>query len=100
MRQALLGCDVASGAAAAELREVCVLDAGARERSGEGFAIELRIAARAGEAADVGDAFDLVFGEQGEEVGERMIGVAYGEEGGHLGEGAGAASFRCRNRTR
>jgi hypothetical protein len=41
------------------------------------------VAARAGEAADVGEGFDFVFSEQGEEGVELASGVADGPEGGH-----------------
>lgn len=71
------------GAAAAEGREVGVRNAGVLEGGGEGIPVEVRMAARAGEAADVGDVFDLLGVEQGEEVVQLTVGVADGPEGFH-----------------
>jgi hypothetical protein len=38
------------------------------------------VAARAGEKADVGQGFDFIFGEEGEEIGEGAVGVTDGPE--------------------
>jgi hypothetical protein len=55
-------------AAAAEGGEVGVGEAEVLECGGESFAIEVRVAAGAGEAADVGEGFYFFGGEQGEEI--------------------------------
>ena len=48
--------------------------------AGERFAIEVWVAAGAGEAADVGERFDFFGGEQGEEIVQLAVGVADGED--------------------
>jgi len=62
---------------AAELGHVDVLDPLGRERKRECFARKMRIATRAGIAADVGQAFDSVLFQQGNEIGEVAGGVSY-----------------------
>jgi hypothetical protein len=63
-------------APAAERAEVSVLDVVRCERGGEGVLVELRVAARARQEADVGDVLNFIFVEEREEVVDRAVRVA------------------------
>ena len=73
-------------AEATEFWEMRVGDAGGANGGSEGVAVELRIVARAGNGADVDEAFDVVRFEEREEFADGVIGVADGEDEGLRGE--------------
>ncbi len=78
-----LGADVAFALGAAGTQFVAhedVMDVAGAEGGVEGFAVELRSVLAVGLGADVGDAGDLVLGEEVEKAGDLVIRVADGEE--------------------
>ena len=94
------GFDVARGAAAAEVGEVGVGDAEVLERGERASRLNCGWRREPGKRRTSARHSIFSAASRARKSCSWTVGVADGAEGWHLGEGAGAASFRCRSRTR